>query len=102
MTERNEAWRDGAKLQKNSGRGKELSNKGDATLDRWFVDYKEASKSFTLNAKAWAKVCTDAVRSGLGLDPVLKVIIGEGNNKIRLGIVEWDVLVELGVVDAED
>jgi len=47
MSERAEVKRDGAKAQKNSGRGD--YQKGDAQWNKFLVDYKEASTSFTLN-----------------------------------------------------
>ena len=47
MSERSEVKRDGAKAQKNSGRGD--YQKGDAQWKQFLVDYKEAGTSFTLN-----------------------------------------------------
>jgi selenophosphate synthase len=93
VSEKWEAKRDGAKLQKNSGRGKH--EKGDATTSHFLIDYKEMSKSFTLNRKVWAKLCTDTVTSGPELIPVLKVILGEGNAKVRLAVIEYALLEEL-------
>ena len=46
MSERGEAKRDGAKLQKNSGRGQ--YQKGDATWRSFVVDYKEYEKSISI------------------------------------------------------
>ncbi len=57
MSERSEVKRDGAKAQKNSGRGD--YQKGDAKWKQFLVDYKEASSSFTLNKPVWSKICTD-------------------------------------------
>ena len=51
MSERAEVKRDGAKAQKNSGRGD--YQKGDAQWKQFLVDYKEAGKSFTLNKDNW-------------------------------------------------
>ena len=48
MSERAEVRRDGAKAQKNSGRGD--YQKGDAQWKQFLVDYKEAGVSFTLKA----------------------------------------------------
>ena len=47
MSERSEAKRDGAKQQKNSGRGDYL--KGDAIWNGFVVDYKETGKSVTVS-----------------------------------------------------
>ena len=47
MSERSEVKRDGAKAQKNSGRGD--YQKGDAQWGKFLVDYKESGKSFTLD-----------------------------------------------------
>jgi hypothetical protein len=98
MSEKAEIKRDGAKAQKNSGRGK--IQKGDAIWNGFLVDYKEYPKGFALNKDVWAKVCTDASKSGRSLSPALKVILGEGNEKVRLGVIEWSVLEQL--LDAED
>lgn len=93
MSEKSEAKRDGAVLQKNSGRG---TKKGDAIwLFRYIVDYKEVSKSFTVNKKVWAKACTDAIHEGLSKYPLIKIILGEGNNKVRLALVEESHIKEL-------
>lgn len=92
MSERSEVKRDGAKAQKNSGRGD--YQKGDAKWKMFLVDYKEASKSFTLNKPVWSKICTDTFKVSRYMHPALKIIIGE-DSKVRLGIIEWTVLEEL-------
>lgn len=92
MSERSEIKRDGAKAQKNSGRGK--YQKGDAQWKRFLVDYKESKASYTLNQDAWAKICTDTFKVNRDMHPALKLIIGE-DKKIRLGIIEWSLLEEL-------
>lgn len=93
MSERAEVKRDGAKAQKNSGRGQ--YQKGDALWYNFVVDYKESAKSVSLNKDMWAKICTDAFRVNTKRHPALKLIIGEGNSKIRLAVIEWEVLAEL-------
>ena len=93
MSEKTEIKRDGAKAQKNSGRGK--YQKGDAILHPFLVDYKEASRSFTINKDVWAKICTDSFKVSRELYPCLKLIIGEGNDKVRLAVIEWAYLEEL-------
>lgn len=93
MSERGEARRDGAKLQKNSGRGQ--FSKGDATWKMFLIDYKEYSKSFSVTLKEWAKVCRDAARTGLDSYPLIKVVLGPDEKKIRLGVLEWSMLEEL-------
>jgi len=92
MSERSEVKRDGAKAQKNSGRGP--YQKGDAQWNNFLVDYKESSKSFTLNKDVWAKICTDTFKVDRNMHPALKIIIGDVS-KVRLGIIEWAVLEEL-------
>lgn len=90
MSERSESKRIGAKQHKNSGRN---TKKGDASWRGFTVDYKECSKSFTLNKDVWAKAVTDAIRNNA--DPALMIILGEGNQKVRLAIVELDILDQL-------
>jgi hypothetical protein len=92
MSERSEVKRDGAKAQKNSGRGD--YQKGDAQWKKFLVDYKEAGKSFTLNKDNWEKICTDTFKVNRDMHPALKIIIG-AESKVRLGIIEWSILEEL-------
>lgn len=93
LAEKDEIKRDGARAQKNSGRGK--YQKGDAILPPFLIDYKEASRSFNLNKDVWAKICTDTFKVSRELHPCLKVIIGEGNEKVRLAVIEWAYLEDL-------
>ena len=90
MSERGESKRIGAKQHKNSGRN---TKKGDATWENFTVDFKENSKSFTLNQDVWAKATTDAIRNGN--DPAIVVVLGEGNKKIRLAIIELELLEQM-------
>ena len=90
MTEKNESKRIGAKQHKNSGRN---TQKGDATWNNFCVDFKEVGKSFTLNKEVWAKATTDALKNKL--DPAIIVVIGEGNQKTRLAVLELSVLEQM-------
>jgi hypothetical protein len=90
MSEKSESKRIGAKQHKNSGRG---THKGDATWESFTVDFKEVGKSFTLNKDVWAKATTDAIRNGN--DPAIVVVIGEGNSKTRLAVIEMSILEQL-------
>ena len=90
MSEKNESKRINAKQHKNSGRN---TKKGDATWKNFTVDFKECSKSFTLNKDVWAKAVTDAIKNGN--DPAIIVIIGEGNTKVRLAITEFSILEQI-------
>jgi len=87
MSEKNESKRIGAKQHKNSGRN---TKKGDATWNNFTVDFKENSKSFTLNKDVWAKATTDAIRNGN--DPAIIVVLGDSGLRTRLAIIELDVL----------
>lgn len=84
MSEANEIKRDGARAQKNSGRGG--IQKGDATIGSFCYDVKEYPKGFTVNTNVWAKVCTDAFRSG-GREPAIKIVLGTADNKTRLWVI---------------
>lgn len=90
MTEKSESKRIGAKQHKNSGRG---THKGDASWENFTVDFKEVGKSFTLNKEMWAKATTDAIRNGK--DPAIVVVMGEGNSKVRLAIIEMSILEQI-------
>lgn len=78
MSERGQADKDGARLQRNSGRG--TWAKGDATMQLptglYVVDYKEYSKSFSLSKKVWSKICTDTMAVDFAAEPWLKVTLG--------------------------
>jgi len=93
MSERSEAKRDGAKQQKNSGRGD--YQKGDALWDDFVVDYKEYSSSISISQKIWAKVCTDTFKVSRDKYPALKLILGKDNNKTRLAVIEWSLFEQL-------
>ena len=93
MSERSEAKRDGAKQQKNSGRGN--YQKGDAQWNDFVVDYKEYEKSISISQNIWAKICTDTFKVSRDKYPVLKLILGEGRNKTRLAVIEWSLLEQL-------
>ena len=90
MTEKSESKRIGAKQHKNSGRG---THKGDASWENFTVDFKEVGKSFTLNKSVWAKATTDAIKNGN--DPAIIVVIGEGNAKVRLAVIEMSILEQI-------
>ena len=90
MSERSESKRLGAKQHKNSGRN---TKKGDATWNNFTVDFKESAKSFTLNQDVWAKAVTDAIRNSN--DPAVFVVLGEGNKKVRLAIIEVEILEQI-------
>jgi hypothetical protein len=93
MSEKNEIRRDGAKAQKNSGRGK--ISKGDAQWKNFVVDYKEYGKSFSISRDSWAKICTDSMKVDRSKFPLLKLILGSGQQKTRLAVIEFAVLEEL-------
>jgi outer membrane phospholipase A len=90
MTEKSESKRIGAKQHKNSGRN---IQKGDASWKNFVVDFKEVGKSFTLNKEVWAKATTDAMKNSK--DPAIVVVMGEGNSKVRLAIIEMSILEQL-------
>jgi len=90
MTEKSESKRIGAKQHKNSGRN---TQKGDASWKNFVVDFKEVGKSFTLNKDVWAKATTDAMKNGK--DPAIVVVLGEGNSKVRLAIIEMSILEDM-------
>jgi outer membrane phospholipase A len=90
LTEKSESKRIGAKQHKNSGRG---THKGDASWENFTVDFKEVGKSFTLNKEVWAKATTDAIKNGN--DPAIVVVMGEGNSKVRLAIIEMSILEQI-------
>lgn len=92
-SENAEIKRMGAKAQPNSGRGK--VNKGDAVIDNyWLCDVKEYPKGFTVSMEAWAKICTDAIRSG-NYEPTLNIVLGEaGGPRVRLFVLSEDEMNE--------
>jgi hypothetical protein len=93
LSERGEIKRDGAKAQKNSGRGD--YQKGDAQWNDFVVDYKEYEKSISITPDIWAKICTDTFKVDRNKFPVLKLILGGEGRKTRLAVIEWSLLEEL-------
>lgn len=93
MSEKSEAKRDGARQQKNSGRGD--YSKGDAQWKDFVVDYKEYESSISISQKIWAKICTDTFKVSRNKFPVLKLILGKDNSKTRLAVIEWSLLEQL-------
>lgn len=92
MSERGESKRIGAQQHKNSGRG---NKKGDATWNNYVVDFKEYSKSFSLSQDVWAKAVTDCMKVDKTKSPAIIVVLGEGNRKVRLAVIELDELERL-------
>jgi hypothetical protein len=90
MSEKNESKRLGAKKHKNSGRN---TKKGDATWKNFTVDFKESSKSFTINKDVWAKAVTDAIRNGN--DPAIVIVLGDSGVRTRLAVVEVGLLEDI-------
>lgn len=90
MSERSESKRIGAKQHKNSGRN---TKKGDATWNNFVIDFKEYPKGITINQDIWAKAVTDAMKSNA--DPMIVIILGEGNSKTRLAVIEFALLEQL-------
>ena len=71
---------------KNSGRG---MKKGDGTWRSFLVDWKFAKKSLH-NKDVWSKVVTDTLKSN-EKNPALIIVLGEGNQTVRLAIIEQEV-----------
>lgn len=83
----------GAIPHKNSGRGQ--YQKADGNLNRFVVDIKEYKKSISLNENMWAKIVTDCLKTDNTKNPLLMTVLGDGGKKIRLAVIEWEVLEEL-------
>lgn len=86
MSERGEAKRIGARQHKNSGRN---YTKGDASWRNYVLDFKEYSKSISINQEVWAKVVTDCMKVDKSKSPALALVLGEGSKKVRLAVIEW-------------
>ena len=67
----------------------------DGTWRNFLVDWKFAKKSFALNKDVWSKVVTDTLKSDREKNPALIIVLGEGNQTVRLAIIEQEVLEEL-------
>jgi len=85
VSESEEIKRDGARAQKNSGRGK--TQKGDAVIGSFLYDVKEYEKSFSVSQNVWAKVCTDAYTANNKI-PAIKIVLGKANAKTRLWVID--------------
>ena len=92
MSERQELKRIDAKQHKNSGRG---MVKADGSTDDFVIDVKEYSKSYSISQDSWAKIVSDTMKVDRKKDPALMIVLGEGNKKVRLAIIEWEVFEQL-------
>jgi hypothetical protein len=92
MSERGELKRIGAKQHINSGRG---PVKADGSLDDFVIDVKEYSKSYSVSQDSWAKIVSDTMKVDRKKNPALMIVLGEGNKKVRLAIIEWQVFEQL-------
>lgn len=90
MSERSESKRIGAKQHKNSGRN---TKKGDASWNNFVIDFKEYPNGIRIDKTMWAKATTDALKNGK--DPAIVVVLGEGNQKVRLAVIEMSILEQL-------
>jgi len=90
MSERSESKRIGAKQHKNSGRN---TQKGDASWNNFVIDFKEYPNGIRIDKAMWAKATTDALKNGK--DPAIVVVLGEGNQKVRLAVIELSILEQL-------
>ena len=90
MSEKSESKRIGAKQHKNSGRN---TQKGDASWENFVIDFKEYPNGIRIDKDVWAKAVTDAIRNGK--DPAIVVVLGEGNQKVRLAVIEFEILDQL-------
>lgn len=94
-SEHSEIKRFGGKPQPNSGRG--VFKKGDAILGPFVVDVKEYGKSYSVSIDNWAKVSTDARKSGF-YHPALNIVLGSPTDKFprtRLWVVEEGIFNEM-------
>jgi len=92
MSERGELKRIGAKQHKNSGRG---MVKADGSNEDFVIDVKEYSKSFSINENNWAKIVMDTMSVDRKKSPAIMLVLGKGNKKIRLAIIEWEIFEQL-------
>ena len=69
--------------------------KADGTWRGFIVDWKFAKSSFKLDKNVWAKVVTDTIKSDKEKNPALIIVLGEGNETVRLAIIEQEVLEQL-------
>ena len=67
--------------------------KGDATWKNFTVDFKEYPKGITINKDIWAKAVTDAIKNHN--DPAIFVVLGEADSKVRLAVIELEILEQL-------
>jgi hypothetical protein len=86
-----EIKRFGGTPQKNSGRG--AVKKGDAILEPFLVDVKEYAKSYSVSIANWAKISSDAIKSG-GYQPALNVVLGE-TSRVRLWVISEGMFLEM-------
>lgn len=92
-TERAELKRIGAKVHKNSGRGQFV--KADGNTELFIIDVKESIKTFGISVEVWSKICTDAIKTDKTKSPMLYLVLGEEPRRVRLAVIEYEILEEL-------
>jgi hypothetical protein len=92
LTEEREIKKFGGTPQKNSGRG--WKDKGDAVLEPFLVDVKEYAETFGVSRKVWAKLSSDALKSGRRI-PALMLALGTGDPKLRLWVISDSMFKEM-------
>ncbi len=48
-----------------------------------------------MSQDSWAKIVSDTMKVDRKKNPALMVVLGEGNKKVRLAIIEWQVFEQL-------
>lgn len=92
-TEKAEIKRAGGRAQPNSGRGSHA--KADAILEPFCYDVKEYEKGYTVSLTSWAKICTDAFKSGRRVPALLLVLGTLGKGRVRLWVIGDDMFQEM-------
>jgi hypothetical protein len=69
--------------------------KADGSDDQFVIDVKEYTKSFSINSDNWAKIVMDTMSVDRKKNPALMLVLGKGDKKVRLAIIEWEVFEQL-------
>lgn len=92
-TEKKEIKIAGGRAQPNSGRGTHA--KADGIREPFCFDVKEYAKGYTVSLTSWAKICTDAFKSGRK-EPALLLVLGlAGKGRVRLWVIGDDMFKEM-------
>ena len=77
----------GARLIKNSGRGREKGDMEKRIGELQFIIDAKEGKTFTLSEEVWSKACHDALTHDIEAMPMILRVFPDG---VKIAMIAWD------------